>query len=142
MSAFAKTFVGVLTTATSAAAPPGPLPPDFLLKSADDIAVTRIDFGNSPIPGYKGLYAAILDNVLSRSECQAFVHAAEATTSGTWEQALSNISGGYQYLNLETRNSRRIIWYDAKIAGRILDRVRPHLPELEVLEDNPAITGR
>ncbi|KAH0534055.1 hypothetical protein FGG08_007344 [Glutinoglossum americanum] len=110
------------------------LPPNFLLSKANNIIVDRIDFAKSAIPSYEGLYAVILDNVLSQDECRTLVQATEARTNGVWEPAMVNVGGGHQKLSLKTRNCGRVIWDDQELAVRIFERVRGHLPELEVLE--------
>ncbi|KAH0566155.1 hypothetical protein GP486_000458 [Trichoglossum hirsutum] len=115
------------------------LPPDFLLSKVDDITVERINFEKTAIPSYQGLYAVILDNVLSPSECRALVQAAEARTGDVWELAMINIGGGQQKLDLRTRNCGRIIWDDHELVARILGRIRCHLPEIEELE---VVSGR
>jgi len=38
-----------------------------------------IEFEDTPLPEYKGLYAVILDNVLSQEECKEFIKMAECS---------------------------------------------------------------
>lgn len=119
------------------------LPEDFLSKPAPNITVSRIDFSQTSLPEYQGLYAIILDNVLSATECDILVHAAEASTNGKWERAMINIGNGQQQLITEARNCSRIIWDSATVAMKVWNRIE-HLPEVQEivrLENVPRIFG-
>jgi len=65
----------------------------FLEAPAKDIRVRRVDFRNTDVPQYHGLYAVILDDVLSVEECKTLIRAAEASTNKGWERAMINIGG-------------------------------------------------
>ena len=87
------------------------LPSTFLSKPNPAVArKTVINFKKTPLPEYQGLFAAILDNVLSRDECDDLIRAAEATTGGQWEQAMINVGNGEQMLIPDARDCGRIIW--------------------------------
>lgn len=52
---------------------PFTLPAGFLSKPAREIHVERIDFTKTPLPLYRDLYAVILDNALTKVECDDLV---------------------------------------------------------------------
>lgn len=116
---------------------------DFLVAPAPDIKVSRVDFEKVGLPMYKGRYAVVLDDVLSPSECETLIKAAEASSSGGWERAMVNIGNGRQRLMTDTRNCGRIIWDSGDVAGRVWERIE-HLPEVQEimrLENVPHIFG-
>ena len=61
---------------------------DYLATPARNIRVNRIDFAQTPCPKYAGLYAVIIDNVLTTTECDEMRRYAEASTSKGWERAM------------------------------------------------------
>ena len=106
------------------------LPEDFLTTPAPNITVSRIDFTKTELPEYDGLYAVILDSVLSPAECETFIKAAEATTEEGWERAQINIGGGRQMLITDSRNCGRIIWDSREVVAKIWKRIE-HVPEVQ-----------
>lgn len=119
------------------------LSPDFLASPAPSIKTTRIDFEAANLPMYKGLYAVILDNVLTPEECTTLTAAAEASAPKGWERAMVNIGGGQQAMYTDTRNCGRIIWDSRDVVSRIWRRIE-HLPEVQEitrLEKVPKIFG-
>ncbi|KAK3327395.1 hypothetical protein B0T19DRAFT_441388 [Cercophora scortea] len=150
----------VQTTYTSN---PIPLPPTFLTTDPPDLTqpttLTQIDFSSTPVPEYTGLYAVVLDNVLSPSECQTLLSLAEASvplpmgtppgdsaslSSSAWAPAMVNVGMGYEVLTPSYRNSDRIIWDRQEVVDRIWARClrAPGLGErLSVIEGEAAITG-
>lgn len=117
------------------------LPPDFLQGKSPDISLAPIDFTSTPLAQYKDHYAVVLDGVLSKEECGALLAAAEAQTGGVWEQAMINGGGNKQTLSLEARDCGRIIWDSPEVVQLIWNRIRDHVPELDVLEKRPLVTG-
>jgi len=109
------------------------LPSDFLRTPGPEVEVTRIDFAQMGLPEYSGLYAIILDNVLTPAECSLLTTCTEARTSGVWEPALVNVGGGRQELLTSTRKSGRIIWDDRALAERIWGRVQEYVEDIEYL---------
>ncbi|KAJ5176376.1 uncharacterized protein N7482_002253 [Penicillium canariense] len=108
---------------------------DFLPSQAPSTTCARrIDFEKSdpPLPKYKDLFAAVIDNFLTEAECQELIKLAEASTSDGWERALINIGGGRQMLATDTRNCARIIWDSPELAKRLLDRLMPFLRDFEI----------
>ena len=119
------------------------IPHDFLLgPGRPKVLKTVVDFLDTDLPEYRGRYAAILDNVLTKDECDTLVRAAEARSNGTWEQAMINIGGNEQALMTDTRDCGRIIWDDEDVVLRIWSRVKDSVPEIESLKDMPKVTGK
>ncbi|KAI0885891.1 uncharacterized protein GGS22DRAFT_162233 [Annulohypoxylon maeteangense] len=117
------------------------VPPDFLRTDPSDaeaITFKQIDFTNSPLPEFKGLYAVVLDHVLSPSECAQLIKFAEASvadenrskeTGLPWSPALVNAGGGYEVSSPTYRNSDRIIWDNQDMVDRIWGRLE-RVPEI------------
>ncbi|XXH04217.1 hypothetical protein Hte_010631 [Hypoxylon texense] len=120
------------------------IPDDFLTSEppdAEPITFKQIDFENTVLQEYKGLYAVVLDNVLSPSECAQLLQLAEASvpdgkrnhgedgsgsTSGSasaWAPALVNVGGGYEVHTPDYRNSDRIIWDQQDVVDRLWARL-------------------
>lgn len=110
--------------------------PDDFLKSqppdAEPITFKQIDFEKTVLPEYKGLYAVVLDHVLSPSECAKLLELAEASVAdenrnkengSPWAPALVNVGGGYEAAMLEYRNSDRIIWDEQDVVDRMWARL-------------------
>ncbi|KAF2169458.1 hypothetical protein M409DRAFT_52695 [Zasmidium cellare ATCC 36951] len=119
------------------------LPEEFLSKPAPDITVSRIDFSQTSLPEYQGLYAVILENVLSPAECDQLLQGAEASSNGKWERAMINMGNGRQELIADARNCSRIIWDSPTVATKVWKRIE-HLPEVQEivrLENVPRIFG-
>ncbi|KAL9070868.1 MAG: hypothetical protein Q9157_005678 [Trypethelium eluteriae] len=117
------------------------LPSNFLSNPSANITKQLIDFSQTNLPEYAGRYAAILENVLSKEECDSLVSAAEHHSSSRWEQAQVNIGQGKQMLILDARRCGRIIWDDRDIVARIWARISGHLPELNTIYQRPLVTG-
>nr|POE79726.1 hypothetical protein CFP56_07791 [Quercus suber] len=119
------------------------LPPDFLDTPAPDLKASRVDFNEAGLPRYRGLYAVVLDGVLSAVECRMMIEAAEATTSSGWERAMVNVGGGRQMLISDSRNCGRIIWDNQELIDKVWKRIE-HAPEVEEivrLHNVPKIFG-
>ncbi|KAL2014219.1 hypothetical protein VTN00DRAFT_1744 [Thermoascus crustaceus] len=137
------------------------IPDDFLPPEAPHNAHSQsIDFtATDPrLPRYKNLFAAVIDDLFTESECKELIRLAEATTittatfSGdsasatttpTWERAMINVGNGKQVLATDTRNCGRIIWDSPLLAQRLLDRLMPFLRDfgMEKIENQPLVTG-
>jgi len=124
---------------------PVAIPPDFLIADPPDarpIVVKPIDWAKTTIPENAGLYATVLDHVLSPSECDALVALAEASvppsrrrpapggSSTPWQPALVNIGAGLEVLNKRYRNSDRIVWDNQVVMDRIWARCARGAPGL------------
>ncbi|KAL9039339.1 MAG: hypothetical protein Q9180_002586 [Flavoplaca navasiana] len=119
------------------------LPSDFLIKPTPALQIRKsiINFRETALPEYERLYAAVLDNVFSRDECDELIRAAEATTHGHWEQAMINVGNGEQKLIPDARDCGRIIWDDRDVVARIWARVKDDVPEIALVHNMPFVTG-
>ncbi|PSS28043.1 hypothetical protein M430DRAFT_72651, partial [Amorphotheca resinae ATCC 22711] len=111
------------------------IPESFLAPLPDPsvIKTERIDFGKTTLPEYKDLYAVVLDNVLSREECDQLIHMAELSAgahhddggvpNNGWRPAMINAGMGQEILMQDYRNSDRIIWDEKVLAKRVWERV-------------------
>lgn len=115
------------------------LPGNFLQGPAPNL--TRSEVKWKKIPEYDGLWAVILDGVMSAEECDQLLAAAEATTDGKWERALINIGGGMQAMYEDTRKCGRIIWDDKEFMAKLWDRIEGAVPEIHRLENWADVTG-
>lgn len=116
--------------------------PNDFLRQPVRIRKETVNFKEAELPGCDGLYATVLDDCFTKSECEELVAMAEAQTNGVWEEALVNVGTGKQRMIKEVRDCGRIIWDDADIVARIWDRVKDQvLPDIEYLRNVPLITG-
>ncbi|KAI1778615.1 hypothetical protein F4818DRAFT_438772 [Hypoxylon cercidicola] len=111
------------------------IPDDFLTTEppdAEPITFKQIDFEDTVLKEYRGLYAVVLDNVLSPSECAQLLELAEASVTdasrnkedgSAWATALVNASDGYEVRMPEYRNSDRIIWDRQDVVDRLWARL-------------------
>ncbi|KAI1205161.1 uncharacterized protein F4807DRAFT_293034 [Annulohypoxylon truncatum] len=117
------------------------VPSDFLRADppdAEPITFTQIDFARTPVPEFKGLYAVVLDHVLSPSECAQLLEYAESSvsdenrnkaTGSAWSPALVSAGGGYEVSSPSYRNSDRIIWDNQDMVDRLWARLE-RVPEI------------
>lgn len=113
------------------------LPPDFLGGGSPNLTITPIDFSQTSVKHYAGLYAVVIDNAFSASECADLVRIAEARAAGKWERAMIDVGFGEQELDTMVRNCGRIICDGRELAGKIWARVKDAVPEIHVLQDWP-----
>ena len=118
------------------------IPHDFLLGPGRPKALKAVvDFDRTDLPEYTGRYATVLDNVFTKDECDTLVRAAEAQSSGIWEQAMISLGGSEQAVVTDSRDCGRIIFDDADVVERIWSRVKDFVPEIESLRDMARVTG-
>ncbi|KAH7086087.1 hypothetical protein BKA63DRAFT_401174 [Paraphoma chrysanthemicola] len=117
------------------------LPTGFLQGPAPNLQRSDVNFSKGGIPEYEGLWAVILDGVMTEEECTQLVAAAEATTDGKWERALVNIGGGMQAMYEDTRKCGRIIWDDRDVMAKLWARIEGAVPEIHRLENWAEVTG-
>lgn len=113
------------------------IPDDFLSLTAPPpdakpVTISPVDFASSPLPEYNGLFAVVLENVLSPSECQALIDLAESSVDVTrmnstgdhspWMPAMVNVGNGFEVLESRYRNSDRIVWDQQEVVDRIWRR--------------------
>ena len=118
------------------------LPKNFLSGSGPEIRKEEVNFKNTSLPEYGGLYTTVLDNAFSKSECDMLIRAVEARTNGTWEQAMVNVGMGEQKLMTNVRKCGRVIWDDQILVEKIWSRVKAVVPEIEDIKEKPEVTGR
>jgi hypothetical protein len=111
---------------------PDSLPSDFLNGPAPKPALHRIQFEKTPLKEYEGLYAVVIDGVMSAEECKQLVDTAEKESD--WEAALINVGGGRQKLLQDVRKCGRIMWDNQEILDRVWARIAPMLPELQKID--------
>ncbi|KAK8024349.1 oxidoreductase domain-containing protein [Apiospora rasikravindrae] len=110
------------------------IPDDFLRDeqhTSDSISYKVIDFKQTDLPQYEPCYAAVLDNVLTPSECATLLQLAEssvrdedrAADGSPWRPAMVNVGGGREVLETSYRNSDRIIWDHQEVVDRIWARI-------------------
>lgn len=120
------------------------IPPSFLKDPPTlPISVAHVDFPNGNLPEYEGLYAVVLDGVLTSSECNELLGLCEEsvddssipndspTDSGRddrgkaaalWRPAMVNAGPGREVMLQDYRHCDRIIWDDREMVKRIWDR--------------------
>ncbi|KAK0727031.1 hypothetical protein B0T26DRAFT_616521, partial [Lasiosphaeria miniovina] len=133
---------------------PVALSADFLIADPPDarpVTLTAVDWAQTAVPEFAGLYAVVLEHVLSASECATLLRLAEDSVPPTlrnsdsaWNPALVNIGAGFEVLDPGYRNSDRIIWDNQEVVDRLWGRClrAPGLGErLGVVENDPAVMG-
>lgn len=89
------------------------------------------DFSQTPLArDYDGFYVKIIDDVLTPEECANLIALAESDHQ--WIQAAVNygLRPDQQAVDLDYRNSKRIIRFDHEAAAMIYQRLLPYIPEL------------
>jgi hypothetical protein len=113
---------------------PVDIPEDFLapLPDPSTIKAEKVDFANSVLSEYRKLYAVVLDNVLSREECDQLIHLAELSAGGHgedekpnngWVPAMVNAGPGREFYAPDYRNSDRIVWDNHMLVERLWKRI-------------------
>ncbi|KAJ7027998.1 hypothetical protein C8F04DRAFT_1120704 [Mycena alexandri] len=100
----------------------------------------RIDFVAAGLPEYKGCYAVVLDSLFSKPELSGVLAQAEA--SYPWDVAQVNVSGSYAFTNTSYRNGQRIIYDSFELSEQIFKKVRPHLKDIEDIEEITFANGQ
>jgi len=115
------------------------LPTDFLLAPVSNVKVTRINFSDTPLTGYAGLQAYIIDDALTSSECATLLSAAEA--SNPWQRGMIQVGNGRQRQEDDQRKCGRLIWDSSDVSQRIWDRVKVYVPEIATLDGHSDLTA-
>lgn len=116
------------------------IPDDFLSLTAPPpdahpVTIKPVDWATSALPEYDGLYAVVLENVLSPSECETLIKLAESSSvdvpatyptgdveKNPWKPAMVNAGSGFEILDTSYRNSDRIVWDQQEVVDRIWRR--------------------
>ncbi|KAJ5142952.1 Prolyl 4-hydroxylase alpha subunit [Penicillium bovifimosum] len=131
------------------------IPDTFLRGPSPNATLHKLDFTqtNPPIPKFKDNFAAIVNNLLTETECKELLRVAEDSTRTvlpnstlsppTWERAMINAGGGKQIMSVDSRKSGRVILDSPDLAARILDRLMPFMREcgIDRVTDMPMVTG-
>lgn len=129
---------------TSYTSRPVNIPPSFLKDPLPHpISVAHVDFPNGNLPEYEGLYAVVLDGVLTSSECNELLGRCEQSVDDSsvpndglsdsrsddrskaaalWRPAMVNAGPGREVMLQDYRHCDRIIWDDREVVKRIWDR--------------------
>ncbi|KAJ7040973.1 hypothetical protein C8F04DRAFT_186484 [Mycena alexandri] len=102
-----------------------------------------IDFATTSLTQYSGFYATVIDDFLTRAECDTLREL--ASSSGDWQPAGLSAEGPTQTVHSNFRNSDRVLVVDADAADMIYQRLRPLVPELHLLGPDSewaSITGK
>lgn len=101
-----------------------------------------LNFDEVGLPEYKNRFAVLIHDLLSPEECSKLLEVAEESQGHKWEGAMINVGCGEQKLMTDIRLCGRIIWDTPEIVGRLLERIKPHLPpEVITLKNSAGITG-
>jgi len=130
------------------------IPADFLLEVPPNASMRKIDFmyTSPPIPAFKNHYAAVVDNFMTKDECEQLLRLAEEAaevgrpdshSSPIWERAMVNAGNGKEVLLVDYRNCGRIIWDSHDLGQRLLNRLMPFLHEFNIhrINNQPILTG-
>lgn len=114
------------------------LPDDFLVALPEDavpITYAPIRWADTTLRENGPYYAAVLDGVLSPSECALLIAYAEESVTGkhgdpsAWRPALVNAGPGLEVLMTDYRNSDRIVWDNQTVMDRLWARMAT-IPEV------------
>jgi len=104
------------------------IPPTFLADPPLTAITTKhIDFASSPLPKNAGRIALVLENVLSKEECQELLRLAEASVpvgngESPWRPALVSAGPGLEGPAPGYRESDRIIWDQQQVVDLLWAR--------------------
>ncbi|KAK5943475.1 hypothetical protein PMZ80_004482 [Knufia obscura] len=111
-------------------------------KRPSNCRAEMFDFEQIGMPEYKGKFAMLIHDLLSPDECKELLEAAEESSGHQWEGAMVNIGCGQQRLMTDIRDCGRIIWDTPEVVDRLLERIKPHLPQSVIaIQDSGHITG-
>ncbi|KAJ7460119.1 hypothetical protein B0H11DRAFT_167934 [Mycena galericulata] len=127
---FSKIF-GRSTPSASSETPTAPGAPGY-------VSPGPINFAKAGMDEYTECYAVVLDSLFTRAELASFLAQAEA--SGPWEVAQVN-AGAHAYTDTSYRNGERLIYDSFDLSERIFEKIRPHLADIEEIEQPAYING-
>ncbi|KAJ7151231.1 hypothetical protein C8R46DRAFT_1043384 [Mycena filopes] len=100
----------------------------------------RIDFAAAGLPEYKACYAIVLDSLFPKPQQTTIL--AEAEASSPWDVAKVNITASHAITNTSYRRGQRIIYDSFELSEQIFKKVRPHLKEIEEIEEVVFVDGQ
>nr|GAT48992.1 predicted protein [Mycena chlorophos] len=94
----------------------------------------RINFTSANLPSYSDCFALVLDSLYTRAECTSIL-SAPIDAGHTWD--IARVNGRRQeFTNTSYRNGERILYDSFELSERIFARMRPHLEEIEEIEED------
>ena len=117
------------------------LPTDFLKAPTPNIIASRIKFEKSAVPELEGLYATVLDNVLTPEECSILIQAVDNQSEDSWERIVGNDNADGQGFLSDNRKCRRMMWDSPELGSKIWKRIVDKVPEVQRLENWPEVTS-
>jgi len=89
-----------------------------------------VDFSKTPLNVYTDLYAKVVDDVFTPSECASLISL--ASSSEGWKPAALHygLEPSQQYLNSSVRHNERILRFDSDTADKIYARVLPLVQDM------------
>ena len=106
-------------------------------RSSDEIPQAPVlDWSATPlVKDHAGRYAKIIDNVFTPEECDALVALAQSDGK-QFTPAFVNYGMGAsdKFIDLDFRNSDRILRFDKDASEQIYRRILPYVPELVELK--------
>lgn len=107
-----------------------------------DLDITASGFLNlsrtSLASDYPNCYIKVLDNIFTPAECAALLALAESDQQ--WQTAMISTSIG-EHVDLNYRNSDRILRFDHTAAAQIYGRLLPHIQELLEIKPGSPMEG-
>lgn len=106
-----------------------------MTSSIEQIVAPIFDFSNTPLANdYKGFYVKVLDDVFTPEECDELIALAESDQE--WAQAAVHygLLPNQNRVDIDYRNSLRILRFDHEAADKIYRRLLPYIQELVKIE--------
>ncbi|KAF7324047.1 P4Hc domain-containing protein [Mycena kentingensis (nom. inval.)] len=102
--------------------------------TAHPVPSGRIDFRAAGLPEYESCFALVLDDLYQRSELSALL-SAPIQAGKDWDVARVN-AGTYEFTDTTYRNGQRIIYDSHELSAQIFEKIRPHLGDIEEIEED------
>ncbi|KAF7289842.1 alcohol dehydrogenase [Mycena indigotica] len=102
------------------------------------VSAGHVDFVGAGLAEYNDHYAVVFDSLFTEAELTAIL--AEAEASAPWDVAQVN-AGAHAYTDTSYRNGQRIIYDSHELSQRIFDKIRPHLQDIEEIEQPTYLPG-
>jgi hypothetical protein len=90
--------------------------------------MSTLDFSLTPFSLYTGLYAKIIDDVFTPSECASLIDL--ATSAGEWQPAGMNTGGETKTIHTDFRNCDNVPVFNEETSAMIYERLKPHVEEI------------
>jgi hypothetical protein len=98
-----------------------------------------VDFCAVGLPEYSECYATVVDSLFTKEELSAIL--AEAETASPW--VVAQVNGRTEAYTIPSyRNGQRIIYDSHALSDLIFQKIRPHLKDIEEIEEPTYVRGR